>query len=105
MWSGLPTMPIVARQAAGIRRTSPEGSVIWAQCPSRAVSVAPTPAERQSLAPPPGCISRLWIASPVGIFASGRQLPTFGSAVGPVLTVIPAFSPSGAMMYRFTPSG
>src|SRR3954468_15434428 len=28
MWSGLPTVPIVARQLAGIRRTSPDGRVI-----------------------------------------------------------------------------
>ena len=40
--------------------------MIWAQLPSRAVNVAPTPADRQSLAPPPGCISRLWIDRPVG---------------------------------------
>src|SRR3954471_9214060 len=39
MWSELPTTPIVARQAAGIRRISPEGRVICAQVPSRAVSV------------------------------------------------------------------
>ena len=77
-------MPIVARQAAGIRRTSPEGSVIWAQLPSRAVRTAPTPAERQSLPPPPGCISILWIVKPVGILASGMQLPTLGSASGPL---------------------
>ena len=104
MWSELPTTPIVARQAAGIRRISPEGRVIWAQVPSRAVSVAETPAERTSFAPPPGCISMLWICMPVGIFDSGRQLPTLGSAAGPFWTVIPAFRPSGATMYRFSPS-
>src|SRR2546423_1070623 len=105
MWSALPTVPIVARQAAGIRRTSPEGSVIWAQVPSRAVSVAETPAERQSLPPPPGCISRLWTDSPVGIFDSGRQLPTFGSAGGPLLTAIPAFRAPGGGVYFFNPPG
>src|SRR3954454_21842306 len=105
MWSEFPTPPMGARQAAGIRRTSPEGRVICAQVPSRAVRVAPTPADRQSLPPPPGCISRLWIDSPVGILDSGRQLPTFGSAPGPLLTVIPALSPSGARMYFFLPSG
>src|SRR5215218_2269725 len=73
MWSALPTAPIVARQAAGIRRTSPEGRVICAQLPSRAVRVAETPAERQSLPPPPGGISRLWTDIPVGIFDNGRQ--------------------------------
>src|SRR5438093_8663529 len=40
MWSALPITPIVARQSALIRRTSPDGSVIWAQSPSRAVKVA-----------------------------------------------------------------
>ncbi len=84
MWSELPTGPIVARQFAGTRRTSPEGRVIWAQVPSRAVSVALVPAERQSLAPPPGCISMLWICMPVGIFDSGMQLPSRGSASGPL---------------------
>ena len=62
------------------------------------MSVAETPAERQSFAPPPGSISMLWICKPVGIFASGRQLPSFGSASGPLWTVMPAFKPSGAMM-------
>ena len=58
------------------RRTSPEGRVICAQLPSRAVRVALTPAERQSLAPPPGCISMLWIASPSGSSpAAGNCLP------------------------------
>ncbi len=33
MWSALPTAPIVARQAAGMRRTSPEGRVICATSP------------------------------------------------------------------------
>src|SRR5436309_4660082 len=39
MWSELPMLPIVARQSELTRRTSPEGSVICAQRPSRAVSV------------------------------------------------------------------
>jgi hypothetical protein len=51
MWSALPTLPIVARQAAGIRRISPLGSEIWAHPESRAINVATTPAPRQS-APP-----------------------------------------------------
>src|SRR5918994_1935662 len=76
----------------------PGGGVICPRAPSGAVRVALTPAERQSLAPPPGCISRLWMAIPVGILAIGRQLPTLGSAAGPLVTVMPAFSPSGAMM-------
>jgi hypothetical protein len=81
-----------------MRRNSPEGSVSWAYEASRAVSVAETTAERQNLAPPPGCISMLWIRIPFGIFAIGRELPSLGSAVGPLATLIPAFRPSGAMM-------
>ena len=34
------------------------------------------------MAPAPGCISTLWICIPVGIFESGRQFPSFGSASG-----------------------
>src|SRR6059058_4453117 len=47
MWSALPIEPIVARHSLDTRRTSPDGSVICAQRPSRAVRVAPVPAERQ----------------------------------------------------------
>src|SRR5262249_27499429 len=47
MWSGFEIDPTVARQLAGTRRTSPEGIVSCAQSPSRAVSVALQPAERQ----------------------------------------------------------
>src|SRR5437762_280022 len=36
MWSALPIAPMVARQLAETRRTSPDGSVICAQAPSRA---------------------------------------------------------------------
>src|SRR5580765_128002 len=46
MWSALPIEPIVARQSALTRRTSPEGSVICAHFPSRALSVALVPALR-----------------------------------------------------------
>ena len=90
--------PLDVKLCRTVRDKVGEGRVICAQVPSRAVRVALTPAERQSLAPPPGCISRLWMAIPVGIFAIGRQLPTLGSAVGPLVTVMPAFRPSGAMM-------
>src|SRR5437879_13353001 len=48
MWSALPMAPIVARHSELMRRTSPEGSVIWAQRPSRAVNVALVPALRQN---------------------------------------------------------
>src|SRR6266446_4427943 len=46
MWSALPMAPIVALHSELTRRTSPDGSVIWAHLPSRAVSVADVPAER-----------------------------------------------------------
>ena len=41
---------------------------------------------------------------PNGIFVSGKQLPTFGGASSPLITVSPAFRPCGATMYRFSPS-
>ena len=44
------------------------------------------------------------MAVPSGIFDSGKQLPTVGGASGPLITSSPAFSPVGAMMYRFSPS-
>src|SRR5581483_11774643 len=40
MWSGLDTVPSVARHLADTRRTSPDGMVNCAQSFSRAVSVA-----------------------------------------------------------------
>src|SRR5881296_3501950 len=40
MWSALPIAPIVARHLAFMRRTSPDGIVIWAHSASRAVRVA-----------------------------------------------------------------
>src|SRR2546421_7096795 len=46
MCSALPIMPMVARHSEETRRTSPEGRVIWAHLPSRAVRVAEVPAER-----------------------------------------------------------
>src|SRR4051794_29351457 len=104
MWSALLTEPIVARHSAGRRRTSPDGSVIWAHPPSRAVNVACDPALRQICPPWPGCISRLLIVMPSGMRFSGRQLPTRGSASGPLMTLSSAFSPSGARMYAFSPS-
>src|SRR5262245_21732982 len=48
MWSGLLLVPMVARHSELTRRTSPEGRVIWAQRPSRAVRVALVPALRHS---------------------------------------------------------
>src|SRR5437588_9911969 len=65
MCSALPIMPMVARHSEDTRRTSPDGSVIWAQRPSRAVRVAPVPALRQICPQRPGLISRLWLALPV----------------------------------------
>src|SRR3984893_6608333 len=94
--SALPIAPIVARHSELMRRTSPDGRVICAQRPSRADSVALVPALRHTWPPRPGCISRLWMVMPRGIFLSGRQLPTRGSACSPLTTLSPALSPSGA---------
>ena len=41
---------------------------------------------------------------PRGMILSGKQLPIFGSAPSPLITLSPAFSPSGAKIYIFTPS-
>src|SRR5436309_5130851 len=102
MWSALPMLPIVARHSELTRRTSPDGSVIWAHLPSRAVSVALVPALRHSWPPRPGCISRLQTDMPRGMRRSGRQLPTRGSASSPLETLSPALRPSGARMYALT---
>src|SRR5438128_2761467 len=99
MCSALEIAPMVARQSAETRRTSPDGSVSCAQSASRAVNVALHPAERQICPPRPGCISTLWTLMPVGIRRSGRQLPTFGSASPLLMTLASALSPSGARMY------
>src|SRR5579872_4570663 len=104
MCSALPMAPIVARHSLDTRRTSPEGSVTCAHLPSRAVSVALVPALRQIWAPRPGCISRLWIVMPSGMFFIGMQWPTRGSDFCPLMTLSPTLSPSGAMMYAFSPS-
>src|SRR6266404_9984309 len=44
MWSELLIMPMVARQSDDTRRTSPDGRVICAHLPSRAVMVTEVPA-------------------------------------------------------------
>src|SRR5207237_9922522 len=93
MCSALEMAPIVARQSAWMRRTSPDGRVIWAQSASRADNVALHPADRQICPPRPGCNSTLWTVVPVGIFRSGRQLPTFGSRSGPLAIPWPAVKP------------
>src|SRR3954447_11556043 len=67
MWSALPTEPIVALHSELTRRISPEGSVICAHLPSRAVSVALHPALRLIWPPRPGCNSTLWTDMPSGI--------------------------------------
>src|SRR6202142_1249808 len=66
--SALPMEPIVAQQSALTRRTSPEGKVIWAHLPSRALRVALLPALRHTWPPRPGWSSRLWMLIPSGIF-------------------------------------
>src|SRR5919201_6069047 len=59
MCSALPMLPMVARHSELTRRTSPDGIVICAHFPSRAVSVTLVPALRQIWPPCPGCISTL----------------------------------------------
>ncbi len=66
--------------------------------PSLAISWMAAPAERPSWPPRPGCSSTLWMTVPIGMFASGRQLPTAISAPGPDSTVIPTVRRLGARM-------
>ncbi len=54
--------------------------------------------------PAPGRSSTLWICVPSGISASGSALPIRGSMFWPDTTVSPTPSPTGARMYRFSPS-
>jgi len=99
MCSALPIEPIVARHSLETRRTSPEGSVICAHLPSRALIVTEQPALRPICPPWPGCISTLWTDMPGGTLRSGMQLPTRGSTSSlPDMSLSPAFSPSGARM-------
>src|SRR5205085_3885823 len=55
MCSGLLIEPMVARHSLETRRTSPEGRVIWAHFPSRALMFTDVPALRHSWPPRPGC--------------------------------------------------
>src|SRR5690606_37985180 len=73
--SALPTWPTVARQRTSTMRISPEGMRSVAYRPSLASSWICAPAERPSLAPPPGRSSTAWMKVPVGMLRSGRQLP------------------------------
>ena len=76
----LPSTPIVARQSTSTIRISPEGSRSVAYVPSFATSWIAVPAERPSWPPRPGVSSTLWTVVPVGMLASGRQLPGAMSA-------------------------
>src|SRR6188474_1599438 len=87
--SALPTSPTVARQRTSTLRISPEGRRSWAYLPSRATSWMDEPAERASLAPPPGRSSTAWMTVPSGMLRSGRLLPGLMSAPGPFSTRSP----------------
>src|SRR5699024_11379284 len=56
------------------------------------------PAERASLAPPPGRSSTAWIVVPFGMLRSGRLLPTLMSADGPLSMLEPWPTRFGARM-------
>src|SRR3954451_14258965 len=92
----LPSWPIVARQAAWMRRISPDGSRSSAMPPSLATSCAEPPAERTILPPCPGRSSMLCTVVPVGIDASGRALPGRMSTLVPDSTVCPTRRRVGA---------
>ncbi len=46
----------------------------------------------------------LWMSVPRGMFRTGSAFPGRMSACGPDISVSPTLSPSGATMYRFSPS-
>src|SRR6267143_194590 len=94
--STLPSCPTVARHRTWTTRMPPDGRRICAYSPSFATSWAIPPAARTSCAPRPGWSSTPWIVVPVGMFSSGRQLPTRASASGPDITVSPTLSAFGA---------
>src|SRR5688572_20591666 len=96
--SALPISPTVARQRMSTRRISPEGIRSVAYAPSRPSSWIPTPAERASLAPPPGRSSTPWTVVPTGMLRSGRLLPGLMSAPTPDSTRSPCFRSFGARM-------
>ena len=79
-------------------RISPEGSRSVAYLPSFATSWIAVPAERPSWPPRPGVSSTLWMVVPVGMLASGRQLPGAMSASGPDETTSPTLIRAGARM-------
>src|SRR4030095_12678300 len=85
-------------------RISPDGMRSVAFLPSRATSWMLAPADRASLAPPPGRSSTAWIVVPTGMLRNGRLLPGLMSALSPASTSLPWRRASGAMMYRFSPS-
>ena len=79
-------------------RISLEGRRRVAYLPSFATSWIAVPAERPIWPPRPGVSSTLWTVVPVGMFASGRQLPGGMSASGPEATVSPTLIRAGARM-------
>jgi hypothetical protein len=76
---------MVAIQLVGKVRVSPEGNLIVANFPSRAISCAKAPALRAKAAPAPGFNSTQEIIVPKGILESKRALPTSGAAFYPEL--------------------
>jgi len=65
---------------------------------------AEVPAERTNWPPLPGCISMLWMTVPTGMLARGRALPGLISAAAEEITLSPAPRPTGARIYRRSPS-
>ena len=62
------------------------------------------PAARATRERRPGNSSTLWMLVPTGMFFSGMQFPGLISASAPDWTFWPTRSPSGATMYRRSPS-
>ena len=79
-----------------IKRVSPEGNLIVANFPSRAISCANDPALRAIEAPLPGLNSIFDIIVPNGISDRNKALPISGLAFLPDKTNCPTFKPLGA---------
>ena len=80
---------MVAIQLVGIDRVSPEGNLMVANFPSRAINCANAPALRAKTAPPQGFNSIQEMMVPNGILERYKALPTSGAAFSPELIFCP----------------
>ena len=87
-WSEFETVPIVAIHVVRINRVSPDGNLIVANLPSRAISWAKAPALRAMVAPCPGRSSIQEIIVPKGMFSKGMAFPISGWALASDISIV-----------------